>query len=497
MASYAATRIDGLFGKCHTFAGCLGLTDRGDVVSPIGMAPLTFNEGTDARIPDTPAVLIHAAIQRFDAELRRRGGSDARRRSAVNLIRRVADHFGWQDTRDVNSHDIRAWLTRLIDDGAANGTHNDQLKKLRLFGGFLADVGELTENPARPISFVRANYGDGSEPMPADKLERLSRHLLERGTPGALHRRDAYRFVFFTTLRENEVTRALVGDVSLERRAFHLRAEISKTGRARWIPLGQDALEIARRHSIDRPRDHALFRPFPKRDTFKKDCRAAGMVATRIGYNSLRSGFILTADAAGWTAMQIAKVTGHVDPNGISKVLFRHYYKPSLGEIRRLDNLLPATNLGDIATVAKENSESCGQIRADLPYTGAALEIPMVAIVKQIENKTPLAGSPVLVDRPTAGGVLSLDPLPDADEGATLPPIACGRSSIGCDTAGRDAGVDAGPVGESTDNLDDDDEPPHGRSVPAGIDHNITQLIGQQSRLIALVELRTQHERDS
>jgi len=351
--------------------------------------------------------LIPTLLTAFDGELERRSGSTVRRGQTVRLIGRMAVDYRWNVAADVTRDDMRDHLTRLVRAGRKSATHNDNLKKLRLWGRFLHDEGYLPVDPSAGLTFVRNIYESGSRPLSREELRALFAHLRDQGGQ-ATRRLDLYQLMLFSALRASETRRLRVGDIDHEHGGIALRAIDSKTGHARWIKLPEEVMDSLVRYTSGRASEDPIWSPFTRRETFKIDCSKAGISPAKVGYNSLRKSFVQFADHEGWSAMQIAKVTGHRDPGAVSKILYRHYFTPQ--EKLTLSKVRDSLGLGaSRGTVADENPRTGVDEGGKKPYLGVdQSEAPMVAAnpSPQPDPETSIAVAPIDLgsDQAAVGG---------------------------------------------------------------------------------------------
>jgi integrase/recombinase XerC/integrase/recombinase XerD len=185
------------------------------------------------------------ALERFDADLRRRGASEKTRRAyAVDLQQLAA----WCAPRglapeQVTQRDLRRYMADLSVKRRAPSTAARKLASLRSFFSSLREHGRIPQNPAELLN----------GPKRPARLPRVLKpdevsELLDR-IPGssALELRDRalFELAYACGLRAEELVSLPVGAIDFD--AEQVRVE-GKGGKTRFVPVGEAALAAVARY---------------------------------------------------------------------------------------------------------------------------------------------------------------------------------------------------------------------------------------------------------
>ncbi len=203
-----------------------------------------------------------AALEAFDADLRRRAVADKTRRAyAID----GAQFARWASAREltppaVDLRTLRRYAAGLSEQGAAPTTVARKLAALRGLFRVQMELGHRSENPADLLS----------SPKRAQRLPRVLRTaevaaLLDRipqTTPLELRDRALFELAYASGLRAEEL-------ISLDLESLQFDSETvrveGKGGKTRLVPVGEHALAALERYlararpALDLRSDHALF----------------------------------------------------------------------------------------------------------------------------------------------------------------------------------------------------------------------------------------------
>lgn len=221
--------------------------------------------------PETAAETLRAASERWQASrVDVREATTIQHRTSLAHVNRLLgdrrhDEIDWQDVQ------------RMIDVLAAETRARESIRKCRTALAMVMDFAGVAPNPARDqrVKLPLAEP-DEVEPPHADHVEAAGWLLTPQYLLGLLAL-DA------TGARVGEVAAATIGDLDEGRKAWLVRAAVSKTRRARWVELPDDLFRVV----VDRlpareDRDPAspLF-PFGSTDRLRmaiaRACRDAGV----------------------------------------------------------------------------------------------------------------------------------------------------------------------------------------------------------------------------
>jgi site-specific recombinase XerD len=203
-----------------------------------------------------------AALEAFDADLRRRAVADKTRRAyAIDGSQFAA----WASAREltpaaVELRALRRYAAGLSEQGAAPTTVARKLAALRALFRVQMELGERAENPADLLS----------APKRPQRLPRVLRGaevaaLLERipqTTPLQLRDRALFELAYASGLRAEELVSLDIESIEFDSETVRVEGKGQKT---RLVPVGEHALSALERYlararpALDARGDHALF----------------------------------------------------------------------------------------------------------------------------------------------------------------------------------------------------------------------------------------------
>jgi integrase len=185
-------------------------------------------------------------VEQYLADLRTR----ARPRTvdaAASELRRIVEDLAVARVGEIRKPSVMLWRQRRVSEGAANKTVNNQLGYLKAALNLCVRLEQLPANPLNGIRKLPTGaHHQRRRPRALSEWEisRLLAAALEidgecRGFP----REPLIRTLILTGARWGELTQATWADLDVEHAHLTLRAETTKTGQARVIPLRAELLE--------------------------------------------------------------------------------------------------------------------------------------------------------------------------------------------------------------------------------------------------------------
>lgn len=272
---------------------------------------------------------LDSAIDDYLLALESEGRSPATLRYYGCALRRLARHAGPITPAQITPVVLRAWLKGLADDGLAVRSQRDYLSAAKTFVGWLAEeevygVGQQQQQQCRGRVKPPPEVVEQIVPFTTEQARALLQGCNPRGWMG-LRTRTIIALLLDTGLRASELCGLAVGDVDLDRREIHVRAETSKVRRGRTISLGRDAKrEMGRwwankRRLWDVAPDTAWFlgnneRPMTPRTLHRLLTRHGEHVGVPDAHpHRFRHTFAVNCLRAGLTAFVLMRLLGHTD----------------------------------------------------------------------------------------------------------------------------------------------------------------------------------------
>ena len=183
------------------------------------------------------------ALSLLSAELARRDAAPRTRRAYELDIRQFAQWAGAAglDPAAVGTRDVRRYLARLSQRGAAPTTSARKLASLRMLFTALRRHGTVAQNPADLVASPRK-----AAPLPRVLSVREAARLLD-GIPGAgpleLRDRAMLELAYSCGLRAEELVTLAVADVDHDGEQLRVEGKGRKT---RFVPVGEPAMAAVR-----------------------------------------------------------------------------------------------------------------------------------------------------------------------------------------------------------------------------------------------------------
>ena len=142
-----------------------------------------------------------------------------------------------------------------LDRGVSPRTHNNYRTWLRSFISWLRRQHLLEGDPLDGVPPMR-EPGKIRQPLPTAMLRQIREHL----TAHDRHFLLAVMMEYYCFIRPGELAELKVGDIDVKRHAIHIRASISKNGKAEMVGLNTAVVSLMREMGTLRaPKDWYLF----------------------------------------------------------------------------------------------------------------------------------------------------------------------------------------------------------------------------------------------
>lgn len=240
------------------------------------------------------------------------------------LRREIMPIFGEMRLNAVTRFTVILWLEGVIGRGLAPSTCNRALFLLKYIFSCARRWGFIAESPAKDVSALperefRERYLSEKEAC------QLLDVLLEEKDQQAAH---AIRLLLFTGARKSEILAARWENVDVERRL--LTVPLSKSGKARHIPLSDAALQVL----ADLPQRSEWLFPSPRKDghitsvfiVWDRVRTKAGLQDVRL--HDLRHSFASFLVNGGFSLYEVQKILGHHNPKVTAR--YAHLTQESL-----------------------------------------------------------------------------------------------------------------------------------------------------------------------
>jgi integrase/recombinase XerC len=147
------------------------------------------------------------------------------------------------DTNDIDADDIRAWMDKMMKDGARRSSVQRRLAAVKAFFRH-REASSGAPNPARALRSPKLERKLPSV-MPADDVRRLLEFDSEDTSPRALRDRAIVETLYSTGLRVSELVGLDWRDIDEDLAMVTVRA--GKGNKDRVVPIGEPALDALRK----------------------------------------------------------------------------------------------------------------------------------------------------------------------------------------------------------------------------------------------------------
>ena len=142
-----------------------------------------------------------------------------------------------------------------LDRGVSPRTHNNYRTWLRSFTSWMRRQHLLEGDPLDGVPPMR-EPGKIRQPLPTAMLRQIREHLAAHDRHFLL----AVMMEYYCFIRPEELSQLQVGDIDVKRHAIHVRAEISKNGKAEMVGLNTAIVSLMRElGTLRAPKDWYLF----------------------------------------------------------------------------------------------------------------------------------------------------------------------------------------------------------------------------------------------
>jgi integrase len=231
----------------------------------------------------------------------------------VGLHKRVQPVFGSKRLTDITRKDLESFHTSLANAGLAPATCDLHLKYMKHALALAVSWGMLESNPASKIRLYNPDNRVEHYLTP-EELDRLVAVLRAENTTVS----KIALFMLATGLRSREALTATYSNLDRERRILSIPASLSKSRKARSVPLSDAAMAIIESLDTEGVYDHMFINKRTKKpyttiakswDKLRKKC-ALG----HLRQHDLRHNLASLMSNSGRTLLEIQHVLGHADP---------------------------------------------------------------------------------------------------------------------------------------------------------------------------------------
>lgn len=230
-------------------------------------------------------------------------GLSQRTENAIRAL--AASTLGAIKLVDLSGEHLDDYAQRRKEAGLAPSSVRKEVATVKRFRAVAHDIGlGVPEQTLRTT--VRLRHGETRTRRPqGDELDRVLIWLRENNAPAHL----AARLAVATAMRQGEIAGARWSDFDERSKVLWLRAERTKTRRARGVPLSIEALQIIQ--GIERNDEYILggITAYEVAVAWRKACKAVGVAGLR--FHDLRREAISRAAELGLGDRQLQLISGH------------------------------------------------------------------------------------------------------------------------------------------------------------------------------------------
>lgn len=267
-----------------------------------------------AAIREAASVALTSLVTEYVADMRRRELSPNHIRDTEARLQRMLLETGWVRLGDVRSDGFLRWLGTV--EGAAK-TRKEYQVTANAFLNWLVRVDRLSRNPLGKLDKVevRGKQVRKARSFTVDELRSLF------AVSGK--RRLAYRTIFYTAQRKNEVRQLVWDDLHLgvPNPYALFRDSTTKDKDKRPVPLHPRlAAELLAARPVDFKPDMPVFPSLPHHETLRADLRRAGVVLKDdlgrvVHFHSFRKTWQTLGVKHGLNQRAAQDILGHSDAN--------------------------------------------------------------------------------------------------------------------------------------------------------------------------------------
>ena len=180
------------------------------------------------------------------------------------MLERWCSMHGITRVEEIDFLQFLDWV--FYERGVSPRTRNNYRTWCRSFCSWL----RLTPNPMDDIKPIK-EPGKIRQPLSVAILRRIKEHLATKDKHFLL----AVMLEYYTFIRPGELSELKVGDIDVKRHAIHVRASISKNGKAEMVGLNTAIVALMRElGTLRAPKDWYIFSSRLRPGTVKLDSRA-------------------------------------------------------------------------------------------------------------------------------------------------------------------------------------------------------------------------------
>jgi excisionase family DNA binding protein len=239
--------------------------------------------------------------------------------------------WGGRCIYEISAYDIEGFKTKRCNEGISRARVNRNLALLKKMFNLAMDWGYLKENPVRKVRLFSEKDNLKERILSAEEEKKLLEVSSE-------HLRPIIITALCTGMRRGEILSLRWSQVDLSRRT--IRADKTKSGRIRIIPINDTLLEGLSRLKKDQKSDHVFL--YPKTGKPMSDIKTAFNAATRragikgLRFHDLRHTFASRLVEKGVDLITVKDLLGHYSVT----VTQRYTHSNSEQKRRAVDSLL-------------------------------------------------------------------------------------------------------------------------------------------------------------
>jgi integrase len=256
----------------------------------------------------------------------------------------LVEHLGKKKLRDIKPADLHAFKKKRLatptqyDKPRSVACVNRELEALRSVCRWCVAQGWLTRSPFEYGEPVINKSHEASRDRVLSHDEEES--LLNACTGRRAHLRAIVVMAIDTAMRRGEILKLRWSFVNLHQGVINLPAEVTKTGKARSVPITprlRTELEVLKRESGGDDDSSVFGITTNIKDSWKAACRESGIVGCR--FHDLRHTAITRMIAANVNPALVMKISGHD-----SMRTFQRYLNPEASTLRDVAERLQGLN---------------------------------------------------------------------------------------------------------------------------------------------------------
>ncbi len=224
-----------------------------------------------------PPITMQAATAAWAEDLRLQGRTPLHSSRAVAAVNTLAEQHGWRTPADIETAQLRAWISGMADRGLAGKTRNTARGYLHRFLAFCIAQAWIATNPAKGVGRARVIKRKARHVPTEDEIRRLIEAARKDWRTG--DRWLVYLTAATTGLRWETLKRLQWHHVQLEQHPprIDLPGAMLKAREPGTVFLTAELAEQLRRHRAGTGTRPTVFKNVPKWDGMERDRRRAGI----------------------------------------------------------------------------------------------------------------------------------------------------------------------------------------------------------------------------